>query len=91
MTILCSPAHPPTPVALLIEKGKAPQLVDASRLWGLDTYETDDRIHDSTAAAKQRASARQGKTWYATRTSFPARNGWAPTAGPAWAALWAKN
>jgi aldehyde:ferredoxin oxidoreductase len=35
-----------TPVVLLIEKGKAPQLVDATGLWGLDTYETDDRIHE---------------------------------------------
>ena len=32
------------PVALLIEKGKSPQLVNAAELWGLDTYATDERI-----------------------------------------------
>jgi aldehyde:ferredoxin oxidoreductase len=32
------------PVALYIEKGKAPEIVDASDLWGLDTYETDVAI-----------------------------------------------
>jgi aldehyde:ferredoxin oxidoreductase len=32
------------PVALLIEKGQPPQLVDASDLWGLDIYETDTRV-----------------------------------------------
>jgi len=35
-----------TPVALLIEKGKNPELVDAGNLWGLDTYETDEKIHE---------------------------------------------
>jgi aldehyde:ferredoxin oxidoreductase len=34
------------PVALLIEKGKKPQLVDATDLWGLDTYATDEKIHE---------------------------------------------
>jgi aldehyde:ferredoxin oxidoreductase len=33
-----------TPVALLIEKGKPAQLVDASDMWGLDTYETAEHI-----------------------------------------------
>ncbi len=33
-----------SPVALLIEEGKSPRLVDASELWGLDTYATDERI-----------------------------------------------
>jgi aldehyde:ferredoxin oxidoreductase len=33
------------PVALLIEKGKEPELVDASEMWGLDTYATDEFIH----------------------------------------------
>lgn len=32
------------PVALYIEKGKKPEIVDASDLWGLDTYETDEAI-----------------------------------------------
>ena len=32
------------PVALLIEQGKAPELVDAVDLWGLDTYLTDEKI-----------------------------------------------
>ena len=32
------------PVVLLIEKGKAPEFVDATDLWGLDIYETDTRI-----------------------------------------------
>ena len=32
------------PVALYIEKGKTPQLIDAEWLWGLDTYETDEQI-----------------------------------------------
>jgi len=34
------------PVALLIEKGKSPQLVDAAWMWGLDTYATDERIQE---------------------------------------------
>jgi len=34
----------PKPVALLIEQGKKPLLVDAADLWGLDTYETDAAI-----------------------------------------------
>ncbi|MCK5513407.1 MAG: aldehyde ferredoxin oxidoreductase family protein [Deltaproteobacteria bacterium] len=32
------------PVALLIEKDKKPELVDATDLWGLDTYATDETI-----------------------------------------------
>jgi aldehyde:ferredoxin oxidoreductase len=32
------------PVALYIEKGKKPQLIDAEWLWGLDTYATDEHI-----------------------------------------------
>jgi aldehyde:ferredoxin oxidoreductase len=31
----------PEPVALLIETEQEPQMVDASEMWGLDTYETD--------------------------------------------------
>jgi aldehyde:ferredoxin oxidoreductase len=34
------------PVALLIEKGKKPELVDASEMWGLDTYATDEFIQN---------------------------------------------
>ncbi len=34
------------PVALLIEKGKVPELVDATDLWGLDTFEADEKIHE---------------------------------------------
>ena len=34
------------PVALLIEQGKLPELVDASDLWGLDTYLTDEKIQE---------------------------------------------
>lgn len=34
------------PVALLIEKSKKPQIVDAGDLWGFDTYETDARLHE---------------------------------------------
>ena len=33
------------PAALLIEKGAIPKLVDATDLWGLDTCETDEKIH----------------------------------------------
>jgi aldehyde:ferredoxin oxidoreductase len=33
------------PVALLIEKGKKPELVDASEMWGLDIYDADELIH----------------------------------------------
>ena len=33
------------PVALLIEEDKLPRLVDATDLWGLDTYATDEKIH----------------------------------------------
>ncbi len=33
------------PVALFIESGKIPELIDAAEWWGLDTYETDDRIN----------------------------------------------
>jgi len=32
------------PVALLIEKGKVPQIIDATGMWGLDTYATDEEI-----------------------------------------------
>lgn len=32
------------PVALLIEQGKKPEIVDAADLWGLDTHETDEEI-----------------------------------------------
>ena len=35
------------PVALLIEQGKPAQLVDAAGLWGLDTYATDERLHET--------------------------------------------
>lgn len=34
------------PVALFIESGKIPKLIDATEWWGLDTYETDDRINE---------------------------------------------
>lgn len=34
------------PVALLIEKGKTPQLVDAVEIWGLDTYAADEKIRE---------------------------------------------
>ena len=34
------------PVALLIEQGKSPKLVDAKDLWGLDTYLTDEKIQE---------------------------------------------
>ena len=33
------------PVALLIEKGKKPELVDAREMWGLDIYDADKLIH----------------------------------------------
>ncbi len=33
-----------TPVALFIEKGKVPKLVDAKEMWGLDAIETDEYI-----------------------------------------------
>ena len=32
------------PMALYVEKGKTPQLIDAEWLWGLDTYATDEQI-----------------------------------------------
>lgn len=34
------------PVALFIEKGKTPELVDAAEFWGLDTYATDKKIRE---------------------------------------------
>ena len=34
------------PVALYIEEGKKSEIVDASDLWGLDTYETDEVIQE---------------------------------------------
>ena len=34
------------PAALLIEPGKAVQIVDASDIWGLDIYETDNKLHE---------------------------------------------
>jgi len=34
-----------TPVALFIEKGATPQIIDATDVWGLDTYETDAKLH----------------------------------------------
>jgi len=34
------------PVVLLIEKGRLPELVDATDLWGLDTYATDEKIQE---------------------------------------------
>lgn len=34
------------PVAIYIEKGEMPKLVDASDLWGLDTFETDAVIQE---------------------------------------------
>jgi aldehyde:ferredoxin oxidoreductase len=40
------------PVALLIEQGKAPELVDATDLWGLDTYATDAKIHEKYGACE---------------------------------------
>jgi len=33
------------PVALYIEKGRPPEIVDASDIWGLDTYAADERLH----------------------------------------------
>ncbi len=40
------------PVALLIEQGKLPKLVDATDLWGLDTYATDAKIHEKYGACE---------------------------------------
>ena len=40
------------PVALLIEEGMLPRIVDASSLWGLDTYSTDDRIQEEYGACE---------------------------------------
>ena len=34
------------PAALLIEPGKAAQIVDASDIWGLDIYEADKKLHE---------------------------------------------
>ena len=36
----------PHPVALLIERNAPPQIVDARSWWGLDIYETDQRIRE---------------------------------------------
>ncbi len=33
------------PTAIYIEKGTQPRLVDAADIWGLDTYATDEKIH----------------------------------------------
>jgi len=40
------------PVALLIEKDKALKLVDATDLWGLDIYATDEKIHKKYGACE---------------------------------------
>ncbi len=34
------------PAALLIEPGQKPRIVDAAAIWGLDTYETDAKLHE---------------------------------------------
>ena len=34
------------PSLLLVEKGKVPRLVDATELWGLDTYATDEKLYE---------------------------------------------
>jgi aldehyde:ferredoxin oxidoreductase len=41
----------PRPVHLLVENGKA-ELMDASGLWGKDTYETEESIHRQTGDGK---------------------------------------
>jgi aldehyde:ferredoxin oxidoreductase len=40
------------PSALVIETGKAPEIVDAQEFWGLDTYETDAAIQDKYGPAE---------------------------------------
>jgi len=34
------------PVAILIEPGKRPEIIDAAEFWGLDVYETDKKFHE---------------------------------------------
>jgi aldehyde:ferredoxin oxidoreductase len=41
----------PKPVYLMVRNGKA-ELMDASGLWGKDTYETEDGIHSQTGDSK---------------------------------------
>jgi aldehyde:ferredoxin oxidoreductase len=45
------------PVWLSIEEGKPPALHDASGLWGLDTYETQDRLRQELADEKVRVAS----------------------------------
>ncbi len=40
------------PVALLIEKGRRPELVDAAAWWGLDTYAADEKIRQHFGACE---------------------------------------
>ena len=42
----------PKPVMLVLDEGKV-ELRDASELWGLDTYETTDRIRETMAGKKR--------------------------------------
>ena len=48
--------------ALLIEKGKTPQLVDAAELWGLDTYATDERIREKYGSCETARIGPAGET-----------------------------
>ncbi|MCL7451575.1 MAG: aldehyde ferredoxin oxidoreductase family protein [Anaerolineae bacterium] len=45
------------PVWLSIEEGKPPALHDASGLWGLDTYETQDRLRQELGDEKVRVAS----------------------------------
>jgi aldehyde:ferredoxin oxidoreductase len=45
------------PVWLSIEGGKPPALHDASQLWGLDTYETQDRLRQELGDQKVRVAS----------------------------------
>jgi aldehyde:ferredoxin oxidoreductase len=46
----------PTPVYLWIKEGEKPELRDASRLWGLDTYTTQARIAEELGEARARVA-----------------------------------
>ena len=80
-----------TPVAILIEKGNKPRLLTQLMCGGLIPMKQTQRCIKNTAIVKQRASARQVKTWCAMPTSCRAQSASAPMAEPAWAASWAQK
>jgi aldehyde:ferredoxin oxidoreductase len=66
-----------TPCALLIDPGKVPQIVDAQKFWGMDTYETDAALQDRYGPSETARIGPAGEhlVRYATITSGTKRLG----------------